>query len=158
MSPVVEEYLMNKGVNFKAHRHEPIVSFEDAQAVLPFDPKWMVKGLAFQLPGGRYAIVALRASDRANYKKISDALGVRRADLRMADAESLRADLDMQVGGIVPLPINSAVVLFDRGVLSLDVVICGTGRNDHSLEIKARDLVEASCAEIGDFVKEPENV
>jgi len=52
--------------------------------LLPFDPGCMVKGLAFKLPNQAYAIVGTRATDRADYKKIADALGIRRTDLRAA--------------------------------------------------------------------------
>ena len=61
-------------------------------------PANMVKGLTFRGPAGRLVIVALCAADRADYKKIADALGMRRADLRLAEAAEVEETLDMQVG------------------------------------------------------------
>ena len=153
MSPEVRRILERGAASFKVHRHAPLISYEDARSALPFDPARMVKGLAFRAPDGRYAIVALRAADRADYKRIADALGIRRADLRMATAEEIAADLDMQVGGIVPVPVNSAHVLIDRAVLDLDVIVCGSGRNDATLELATRELLRVAAGTVGDFAK-----
>jgi prolyl-tRNA editing enzyme YbaK/EbsC (Cys-tRNA(Pro) deacylase) len=77
----------------------------------------MVKGLAFAMPHGNIAIIALRATDRANYRKISDTLGVRRADLRMATPEELETTVGMQVGGVATIPVDNAEIYVDRAVL-----------------------------------------
>jgi Cys-tRNA(Pro)/Cys-tRNA(Cys) deacylase len=154
MTVPVQRFLAETGVAFKIHPHPPSVSFEDAKVLLPFDPASMVKALAFHLPDGRYALVALRAADRADYKKIADALGIRRADLRMATTSELSVELDMQVGGITPLPLKGAIVLLDQSILQLDVIICGTGRNDASLEIAARDLVRVAGGDVGNYAKD----
>ena len=82
-------------MKFNVHDHSPIVSFSDAKSVLPFDPGSMVKGLAFKLPNQAYAIVGMRATDRADYKKIADALGIRRTELRAAEPEELVQTLHM---------------------------------------------------------------
>jgi Cys-tRNA(Pro)/Cys-tRNA(Cys) deacylase len=155
MSPEVHRLLVAAGVDFTVHRHAPVVSYEEAKAALPFDPATMVKGLAFRAADGRYAIVAMQAAHRADYKRIADALGIRRADLRMATAEEISADLDMQAGGVVPVPVNDAIVLLDRAVLDLDVIICGTGRDDATLEIAGPDLVRVAAGTIGDFARAP---
>ena len=153
MSPKVEALLTEAGVTFRLHPHPKLVTFEDAKAALPFDPAVMVKALVFRLPDARYAIVAMRAADRADYKKIADALGVRRADLRAASAEEVGADLDMQQGGIMPMPVNGAIVLFDRAVGELGTIYCGTGRNDVTLEIAAADLVRISGGRLAELTK-----
>ncbi len=153
MSPKVEQILISVGVEFKLHPHQRLITFEDAKGALPFDPAAMVKSLVFRLPDGRYVIVAMRAADRADYKRIADALGLRRADLRAAGADEILADLDMQQGGIVPLPVSGAIVLFDRRVGELCTIYCGTGRNDLTLEIAASDLIRASGGDMADVVK-----
>ena len=153
MAPEIEEFLGNAQVRFKVHSHSPIVSFADAKATLPFDPAAMVKGLAFRLADGSYAIVGMRADMRADYKKIADALGVRRADLKAAEPADLLRDLHMAPGGVVPLPISGAKVLFDRLVPGLGAVFCGTGRTDATLEIAAADLVRIAGGQIADMAK-----
>lgn len=63
-----------------------------------------VKSLAFRLPDARYVIVGMRAKARTGYKRIADALGVRRAGLRGASAEQLETALDMQPGVLSRYP------------------------------------------------------
>jgi Cys-tRNA(Pro)/Cys-tRNA(Cys) deacylase len=153
MSPEVRAFLDATAVPYRTHAHAPLVSFEDAKTVLPFDPGSMVKGLVFRVPSGAFAIVALRGADRADYKKIADALGVRRADLRAADPADVEAELGMQLGGIVPLPIGGALVLIDERVSSLDTIFCGSGRNDATLEVRAQDLVRIAAGRVGPYAK-----
>lgn len=152
MGPRIERYLEDHDIPFRLHRHAPIVTFDDAKATLPFDPGLLVKGLAFGLPTGEVAIVALRAVDRAHYKKIADALEVRRDDLRMATEAEL-GERDMEVGGIAPISLAGTVVLVDRAVLDLDTVICGTGRRESSLELAGRDFARLPVRAVGDFRK-----
>jgi Cys-tRNA(Pro)/Cys-tRNA(Cys) deacylase len=153
MSPEVRAFLEAASIPYRAHDHAPLISFEDAKTVLPFDPGSMVKGLVFRTPAGAFAIVALRGADRADYKKISDALGVRRADLRAADPADVEIELGMQLGGIVPLPIKGSVVLIDQAVAALDTIFCGSGRNDVTLELKAQDLVRIAPGRVGFYSK-----
>ena len=153
MSPEVRAFLENAGIPYRTHAHAPLVSFEEAKTVLPFDPGAMVKGLVFRTPRETFAIVALRGADRADYKKIADALGIRRADLRAADPADVAAELGMQLGGIVPLPIEGALVLIDQAVAELGTIYCGSGRNDVTLELDARDLLRVGAGRVGGFAK-----
>ncbi len=152
MSPTVKRFLEERGASYAVETHAPLISLDDAKSILSLDPAKMVKGLTFARPGG-FAIVALRAADRADYKKIADALGLRRADLRLADPIDVRRELDMEQGGIVPLPIGSARVLIDRAVLDLDEIVCGTGRNTATLIIERDVWVDIADGEVGDFAK-----
>jgi len=153
VSPEVRAFLEAANISFRTHPHAALVSFEDAKTVLPFDPGSMVKGLVFRTPSGAFAIVALRGADRADYKKIADALGVRRADLRAADPTDVEAELGMRLGGIVPLPINGALVLIDQGVARLGTIFCGSGRNDVTLEVKAKDLLRIAAGRVSIYAK-----
>ncbi len=153
MSPAIQQFLSDHDVAYQLHTHAPTTSFEAAKSNLPFDPNSMVKGLAFRLPDGNYAIAAMRGADRADYKKIADALGIRRADLRAAAADDLEHDLDMMPGGVVPLPINGAVVLFDRAVLDLDTIYCGTGRTDTTLQIAGATLIHIAGGRVEALTK-----
>jgi Cys-tRNA(Pro)/Cys-tRNA(Cys) deacylase len=153
MSPLVRQFLETHGVAFSVVEHRPFISFEEAREILALDPARMVKGLTFGLPDG-LAIVALRAGDRADYKRIADALGMRRADLKLAAPEEVLTSLDMEAGGMVPLPINGARVLVDRQVLALDEIICGSGRNTATLVIPADAWLSIAAAEVGDFSRQ----
>jgi Cys-tRNA(Pro)/Cys-tRNA(Cys) deacylase len=153
MSPEIEKCLAAAAIGYKLHRHAPVVSFAESKAALPFDPTASLKGLAFRLPNGGYAIAAMRGDARADYKKIADALGVRRSDLRTATAEELARDLDMAPGGVAPLPVRGATVLFDRQTLDLDVIYCGAGRPGATLEIRRAELVRLAGGAVADLTK-----
>ena len=153
MSPEIQQFLTDQGVRYALHSHAPIVSFTDAIAALPFDPSAMVKGLAFRLPSGAYLIAAMRGGDRADYKKIADAAGVRRADLRAAEADDIVGDLGMVPGGISPLPINGATVMFDEAVAGLATVFCGAGRTDTTLEIAGPDLLRIAGGRVAPLTR-----
>ena len=153
MSPQVREFLVRRGVSFEVVVHAPLISFEDAQRLLPYDPQLMVKGLVFRGQSDRLVIVALRAGDKADYKKIADGLGLRRAELRLADATLVQERLDMEPGGIVPLPLNGAEVLIDSAVIDLPTIVCGTGRNTSTLVIDREAWEQASIGRLGDFAK-----
>ncbi len=153
MSPEVRRFLEERGVAFSIIGHRPLISFEDAKVILPDRIADMVKGLTFSIPGGGLAIVALCAADRADYKKIADALGIRRADLRLAEADLVKEKLDMEAGGVVPLPVNGARVLVDRRATLLDEIVCGTGRNTATLIVGRDAWLAVADAAIGDYVK-----
>lgn len=153
MSPEIQQFLVDAAVPYTLHSHAPIVSFNDAVAVLPFDQNAMVKGLAFRLPDGAYLIAAMRGGDRADYKKIADAAGVRRADLRAAEADDIVRDLSMVPGGISPLPINGATVVFDEAVATLHTVFCGAGRTDTTLEIAGADLLRIAGGRVAPLTR-----
>ena len=153
MRSEIEALLAAAAIDYKLHRHAPVVSFAESKAALPFDPAASIKGLVFRLPDGGYAIAAMRGDARADYKKIADALGVRRSDLRTATTEELARDLDMAPGGVAPLPVRGATVLFDRRTLDLDIVYCGAGRPGATLEIKAADLIAVAGGATADVTK-----
>jgi len=151
-TPTVHTLLAAAGVEYRLHAHRPAVSFADALEYLSFDPRFAVKALAFRLPDGGYALVGLRGADRADYKAIADALGIRRADLRLAEAADVERDLGVEPGGVAPLPFAGATVLLDRRVVDLEIAYCGAGRSDMTLEIAPGDLMRLG-AQVGDFAR-----
>ncbi|MGO4843238.1 YbaK/EbsC family protein, partial [Rhizobiaceae sp. 2RAB30] len=75
-------------------------------------------------------------------------------DLKLAAPDEVLARLDMEAGGMVPLPINGARILVDRPVLALDEIICGSGRNTATLVLPREAWMSVADAEIGDFSKQ----
>jgi Cys-tRNA(Pro)/Cys-tRNA(Cys) deacylase len=151
MSPGVRDALTRLGLSFTAHTHAPIVSYRDGATLWGAEPERCVKSLAFALGDGLYAVIALRGADRADYAKIAKALGVRRAGLRLADADEIASALDMVPGGVAPLPVGNSIVLVDSAVLEHDLVLIGSGRADCTLELSASELVRTSHAVVADL-------
>ena len=145
MNETVQRRLEVEGCDFTVHRHQALISAQDFKTHLPFDPEAMVKTLVFRLPDGGYALAVLRAFARLDYKKLADALGVRRADLRAAEPDDVAHDLGFDIGGVCPITdLAAAKVLIDPNVGDLGKVYCGTGRNTSTLEIAAEDLIRIS--------------
>ena len=142
----IVELLRASGVRFELHRHEVAPTVAEARAKLPFPFEQFLKTVAFRLKGGvvgdGWVLVALRGQDRVDYRKLADALGVRRGDLARPSPEEILDGLGLPFGGVGPIPPNDATrVVFDTAALDLGTVFCGVGSDEHTLEIDVRDLV-----------------
>lgn len=142
--------LTRRGVPFRVHRHEVAPTVAEARAKLPFPFEQFLKTVAFRLKGdgaadGGWVLVALRGQDRVDYRKLADALGVRRGDLVRPTPEEIAASLGLPFGGVGPIPPNdTARAVFDAAALALGTVYCGVGSEEHTLEIDVGDLVAVS--------------
>ena len=68
----------------------------------------------------------------------------------------VRTDLtvDYELGGVAPFaPNDRTEVLIDDNVLGWQVIFCGTGRNDRTLEIDPRLLVGVAGARVAGLAK-----
>jgi Cys-tRNA(Pro)/Cys-tRNA(Cys) deacylase len=150
--------LERSGARFAIHEHAAAPTVAEAQARLPFPLDRFLKTVAFRL-GGRdagapgpdgtagagWVLVALRGVDRVDFRKLADALGVRRGDLARPSPDEIRAELGLPFGGVGPIPpIDGIRVLFDAAALDLGTVYCGVGSDTRTLEIDVRDLVAVS--------------
>jgi Cys-tRNA(Pro)/Cys-tRNA(Cys) deacylase len=137
--------LTSRGVPFTMHEHVVARTVADALERLPFSPDAYLKTVAFRLKAGGWALAALRGADRVDYRGLAAALGVGRRDLHQLTPEEVAADLGCPVGGVGPVPPNDQTrTIFDsRAVSELDVVYCGAGRPDKTLEVRVADLVMA---------------
>jgi len=138
--------LRARGVRYQVHRHEAAPTVAEAQARLSFPFEQFLKTVAFRLKDGagpvRWVLVALRGQDRVDYRKLAEALGVRRGDFARPTPEEILDGLGLPFGGVGPIPpTDAAHVVFDAAALELGTVYCGVGSDEHTLEIDVRDLV-----------------
>jgi len=149
------EILRDAHVAYALHEHEPVATVAEIVAALPFPAAAHVKTLAVEA-NGQVALAALRGDDRMQFGKLARALGVGRDRIAPLAAGRVRAELDLEPGGVCPLVDRDDVrVLVDRGVLALERCFCGSGRNDATLELRPADLVAAAAAEVVDLASEP---
>src|SRR6266536_4441360 len=141
----IAERLRTRGVAFTIHEHVVSRTVSDAMSRLAFSPDAFLKTIAFRLKRGGWVLAALRGQDRVDYRGLAAALGVSRRDLLAMEPAEILADLGYPVGGVGPVPPNDATrVVFDSvAVEQLDVVYCGAGRDDRTLEVRLADLVGA---------------
>jgi Cys-tRNA(Pro)/Cys-tRNA(Cys) deacylase len=155
MARTPEEILRDAGISFAVHEHAPVTSVAEILRVLPFPAEEHVKTLAFDADG-RLALVALRGSDRLRFGTLARALGVARDRIAPLPPDRVRAELDLEPGGVCPLVDRGDVtVLVDRRVLDLGRAFCGSGRSDATLELAPTDLVAASRGSVRELAAPP---
>jgi Cys-tRNA(Pro)/Cys-tRNA(Cys) deacylase len=143
------------GVPFTIHTHEPARTVADAEARLPFPKAQFLKTVVFRLKGGGWILVALQGQDQVDYRRLADALGVKRGDLIRPPPEEIEAALGYQIGGVGPIPLGPDTgVLFDEAALQMATVYCGAGRNDRTLEIGLPDLIRAVAGPVAPLARE----
>ncbi|MGA7979835.1 MAG: YbaK/EbsC family protein [Chromatiaceae bacterium] len=139
---LVLHLLEASGVAYNLHTHPPIRTVEEAEERFQLPTTNLAKTVVFRIKEGDWVLAAVRGRDRIHYKALADALGVRRTDLRAIGPDEVETELGFEVGGVGPFPVREDLrVLFDRGALALECVVCGSGRNTVSVEIATRDLI-----------------
>ncbi|HEX8598371.1 MAG TPA: YbaK/EbsC family protein [Chloroflexia bacterium] len=133
--------LASHSVPYTLHSHVSLLTLRDIEEHVTFPAAGMVKTMAFRVKPSTWVLVALGAYSRVDYRRLADALGVKRGLLVQASPEEVEAELGFQVGGVAPIPPRERVlVVYDEAVVELDLVTVGSGRNDVTLEIKMADL------------------
>jgi len=153
MSPLIRDWLTAHGLPHRLHEHAALKSFEDLSAALNFPPEAMVKALAFVDPAGRIILAAMPGAAKADYKRIADAAGISRAQLRAATPDQLREALDAEAGGVGPFALAGSLLLIDRSVTGLATIYCGTGRVGSTLEIDGPAWLAVAGGTVGEFTK-----
>lgn len=132
----VTETLDAAGIPYVVHTHPPIRTEADLHLTgLEFATS--VKTLAFELPDGRLALVAVPGPAKVQYGAVARALGVSRSALRQADEDRVVA-LGMEPGGVSPICGDPDVlVVVDESVVGMGQVFCGGGTSTTTLQIDA---------------------
>ncbi len=135
------------GLPFRVHEHPAARSFDELH-LTGLDVDTSAKTLAFVLGDGSVALAAIPGRARLRYGQLAAALGVPRSSLRPAGADDL-ARLDMAPGGVSPVSDARGVrLVLDASLTGLDVLYCGGGRPELSIELTPQALLEAMPAAI----------
>jgi Cys-tRNA(Pro)/Cys-tRNA(Cys) deacylase len=151
----LRDLLEANGVQYRLHSHPPLLTVRDIEAVLAFPKEQWVKALAFRIKGDGWVLAALQAYSRLDYRKLADALGIKRGQLEQPSPEELLQELGFQAGGVPPIPPRPDVrVVYDTPVVALPTAYCGTGRSDLTLEIPMPDLLRLVHPGVADLASE----
>ena len=135
------------GIPYVVHTHPPIRGEADLY-LTQLDWETSVKTLAFELPDGRLALVAVPGPARVQYGALARALGVSRSSLRQAGEHRVIA-LGMEPGGVSPICADpGVVVLVDASVVGMGTVYCGGGTSTTTIEIDADAIARVAAAPI----------
>ncbi|HET7725171.1 MAG TPA: YbaK/EbsC family protein [Propionibacteriaceae bacterium] len=135
------------GIAYVVHEHPPIRTEADLHLTgLSWEES--VKTLAFELPDGRLALVAVPGPARVQYGAVARALGVSRSALRQADEERVLA-LGMEPGGVSPICDDpQVVVLVDESVVGMGTVYCGGGTSTTTVEVGAHAILAVAVCPV----------
>lgn len=148
--------LREKGLAFVIHEHGQVLTMQDVETKLPFPKDKLLKTLVFRIRDSFWILAVVKGKDKVDYRKLAKAVGVNRRDLMRPSAEEVKTKLGFQIGGICPIPTNDQIqTIFDESVMDMDIVYCGVGRNDRSLEMRLHDLLRVSNATVRPIVEEP---
>ena len=135
------------GISYVVHTHPPIRGEADLH-LTRLDWETSVKTLAFELPDGRLALVAVPGPARVQYGAIARALGVSRSSLRQADEQRV-IDLGMEPGGVSPICGDpDVVVVVDESVVGIGSVYCCCGTSTTTIEVDASAIVQVAASPI----------
>ena len=130
------------GLPFRVHEHPAARTFDDLH-LTGLDVDTSAKTLAFLLTDGTIALAAIPGPARLRYAQLAAALGVSRSSLRPAGPDDLLG-LDMTPGGVSPVTDAVGVrLVLDASLTGLDVLYCGGGRPELTIEIEPKVLLEA---------------
>lgn len=135
------------GIPYVVHVHPPIRTEADLH-LTGLSWETSVKTLAFELPDGRLALVAVPGPARVQYGAVARALGVSRSALRQADEERVVA-LGMEPGGVSPICVDAdVVVVVDEAVVGMGIVYCGGGTSTTTVEVAAHAILTVAASPV----------
>ena len=140
----VTETLDAARIPYVVHTHPPIRGEADLH-LTRLDWETSVKTLAFELPDGRLALVAVPGPARVLYGAIARALGVSRSALRPAEEHRVVA-LGMEPGGVSPIcAAADVVVLLDASVPGMGRIYCGGGTSTTTIEVDVSAIAQVAA-------------
>jgi Cys-tRNA(Pro)/Cys-tRNA(Cys) deacylase len=147
--------LTERGVPFHVHHHVAAPTVAEIVQMLPFPRERFLKTVAFRVKSGPWILATCRGEDRVDYRKLAQAVGVRRADLVRPPPEEVEQALSYAIGGVCPIPPNNETrTIVDTGIAAItESVFCGIGRNERTLEIGMADIIAVANALVAPIVQ-----
>lgn len=139
------QMLDQRGLAYRLHEHPPVTTIEEAIEKVPHLTRNLLKTVVFRIKGADWILAAVKGSDRIHYKKLANALDVKRTDLRSISPDQVASELGFEVGGVGPFPACTDIrVVFDESLGQLGTIFCGSGKNTRTIEMKIDNLIGLS--------------
>jgi Cys-tRNA(Pro)/Cys-tRNA(Cys) deacylase len=150
----VVELLENSGAIYRMHRHEPVTTIEQARQKVPHLTHNLLKTIVFRIKDTAWILAAVNGDARIHYKKLADAVAVKRRALRSISPDQVESELGFEIGGVGPFPVRPDIqVVFDRSVGGTGNVFCGSGRNTRTVEMDIADLIDLTGGSVHPLCK-----
>jgi Cys-tRNA(Pro)/Cys-tRNA(Cys) deacylase len=146
--------LKQSGCSFNVHEHAPVTTIDQARQKVPHLTTNLLKTIVFRIKEADWILAAVAGDGRIHYKKLADALKVKRRDLRSIAPDQVESELGFEIGGVGPFPFREDIrVVFDETVATLGNVFCGSGKNTRTIEMKSSDLIDLASGRVYPIVK-----
>ena len=149
------KHLEKGGIAYEIVGHKKVYTAYDLAQTLGHSLDGIAKTLLVkvELPKidkrGKYFIVALPASYRANFQKIKKALKAKKVEMA---TEKAMKQLGMEPGAITPFgPYHNIEVLLDKALLKTKTALVRAGSITESLRVKVKDLHNQEGMTLGQF-------
>jgi Cys-tRNA(Pro) deacylase len=150
----VTGFLDQAGVDHDVLEHAHTERAADEAAALGIEPEEVAKTLVLVTPSGNVRAV-LAASERVDLHKVAGVLGVAGKKVHLATEEDLARDYaDFELGAVPPFGGREDQVIVDERLAERDSVVLEAGTHEHSVRLKAADLVRLTRAQVADICKE----
>jgi Ala-tRNA(Pro) deacylase len=150
----VTGFLDQAGVDHDVLEHAHTERAADEAAALGIEPEEVAKTLVLVTPSGNVRAV-LAASERVDLHKVAGVLGVAGKKVHLATEEDLARDYaDFELGAVPPFGGREDQVIVDERLAERDSVVLEAGTHEHSVRLKAADLVRLTRAQVTDICKE----
>jgi Cys-tRNA(Pro)/Cys-tRNA(Cys) deacylase len=137
----VLKMLEESGADFQLHDHPVVTTIDEANEKVPHLTQNLLKTIVFKIKEADWILAAVNGCDRIHYKKLADAVGVKRTQLRSIAPDQVESELGFELGGVGPFAVRKDIrVVFDASLEGLGAVFCGSGRNTRTVEIDVDDL------------------
>ncbi|MFA6601846.1 MAG: YbaK/EbsC family protein [Candidatus Paceibacterota bacterium] len=154
----IKDEFSRLGLHPTYFEHEPVITSEDAAKTRGFELRQGIKSLLFTDGKDNWVIVDVPAHKKAHQKKVAEARGWTKKDIRMATPEEVLLITGCEVGSVPPFGHKTAIPIFvDRGVFENKESAFNVGLRTHSVKIateEMRTLFKEIKATEGDFTKQ----
>jgi len=149
--------LENQGAEYRLHEHPAVVTVEQAEDLVPYLTRHLVKTVVFRIKEGDWILAGIPAGQRVDYGRLASFLKVSRRRLRSVAAAEVAGPLGFEIGGVGPFPVcGDCQVILDRSLSDWPVITCGSGLNTCTLELAVADLIRVSDARVESIVRPPQ--
>jgi Cys-tRNA(Pro)/Cys-tRNA(Cys) deacylase len=112
----------------------------------------IVKAMIVEKHGGGYLLALIPGHKELSLKKLARFLGIK--NVRLATPGEVHSITGYRVGAVSAVGLRTSLEAYmDETVMSEELVDISAGRHDAGLELRSEDLLSATNATLGDFVK-----
>jgi Cys-tRNA(Pro) deacylase len=150
---IIKKLLDQNGITSQVSEHEPVYTSEQAAKVRGVELKTGVKALVLKAEEGNFVMGLVAADRRIDLKKLAKIVKTKK--LRLASSQEVLKITGCEVGSVHPFGnLHGLPTYLDSSVLENDMVNFNAGLHTVSIQMKARDLINAIGPVIENFSRQ----